>query len=256
MIVLARRETMRALMTTIAIAWGLSPPAAAQPTLRDHIEAMKHLRLGQENQRAEKWDLAEREFRAAVELEPQLEMAHYGLGQVFMATKRYPAAVQAYVGCRDAFLANMARDIHNDLLAQRRLEDQIQALEDERTAITTGRVNPMLSGGPMELDRRIHDLRTQRFHDARSAPVVPTWISIALGSAHFRAGAMADAEREYRAAIDVDPKLGEAHNNLAVVCMLTGRFTDAEREIKAAEKAGFRVNPQLKEDLNKASARR
>jgi len=67
---------------------------------------------------------------------------------------------------------------------------------------------------------------------------------------------MADAEREYRAAIAVDPKLGEAHNNLAVVCMLTGRFADAEQEIKAAEKSGFRVNPQLKEDLQKAAARR
>ena len=67
---------------------------------------------------------------------------------------------------------------------------------------------------------------------------------------------MADAEREYRAALAVDPKLGEAHNNLAVVCMLTGRFPDAEQEIKAAEKNGFKVNPQLKEDLKKAAARR
>jgi Flp pilus assembly protein TadD len=247
---------MRALVMTIAMTTALAASAAGQQSVKDHIDAMKHLRLGQENLRAEKWDLAEREFRAAVELEPPLEMAHYGLGQVYMATKRYPAAVQAYVGCRDAFLANMARDIHNDLLAQRRLEDQIQALEDERTAITTGRVTPMLSSGAAELDRRIHDLRTQRFHEARTAPVVPTWISIALGSAYFRAGAMADAEREYRAAIAVDPKLGEAHNNLAVVCMLTGRFADAEQEIKAAEKSCFRVNPQLKEDLKKAAARR
>jgi len=167
---------MRALVMTIAMTTALAASAAGQQSVKDHIDAMKHLRLGQENLRAEKWDLAEREFRAAVELEPPLEMAHYGLGQVYMATKRYPAAVQAYVGCRDAFLANMARDIHNDLLAQRRLEDQIQALEDERTAITTGRVTPMLSSGELELDRRLHDLRTQRFHEARTAPVVPTWI--------------------------------------------------------------------------------
>ncbi len=54
---------------------------------------------------------------------------------------------------------------------------------------------------------------------------------------------MADAEREYRAASKVEPKLGEAHNNLAVVLVLTGRLDDAEREMKAAEKAGFRVSP-------------
>ena len=67
---------------------------------------------------------------------------------------------------------------------------------------------------------------------------------------------MADAEREYRETLTADPKLGEAHNNLAVVCLLTGRFPEADVEIKAAEKAGFKVNPQLKEDVKKALARR
>ena len=61
---------------------------------------------------------------------------------------------------------------------------------------------------------------------------------------------------QYRAAIEVDPKLGEAHNNLAVVYLQTGRFPEADVEITAAEKAGFRVNPQLKEDVKKALARR
>ena len=64
---------------------------------------------------------------------------------------------------------------------------------------------------------------------------------------------MTDAEHEYKAALQVDPNAAEAHNNLAVVLMLTRRFDEAEAEIKAAEKAGFRVNPQLKEDLRKAS---
>jgi len=229
---------------------------AAQATLKDHIDAMRHLRLGQENFHAEKWDVAEREFKAAVALEPALEMAHYGLGQVYMATKRYPLAVQAYTVCRDVHMAGIARDVHNDLLAERRIEDQIQALEEERTLLNTGRTKPMLSGGAIDLDHRIADLRARRYHDPKTVPEVPTWISVALGSAYFRAGAMADAEREYRAALAVDAKLGEAHNNLAVVCMLTERYAEAEAEVKAAEKAGFRVNPQLKEDHKKASGRR
>ena len=62
---------------------------------------------------------------------------------------------------------------------------------------------------------------------------------------------MVDAEREYRAAIEVDPTLGEGHNNLAVVLMLTGRYADAEREVKAAEDNGFVVSPQFKADLRK-----
>ena len=76
------------------------------PSVRDHTEAMRHLQRGQENLHAEQWDKAEAEFKAAVKLEPTLEMAHYGLGQVYMNTKRFPAAVAAYLACRDAFLAN------------------------------------------------------------------------------------------------------------------------------------------------------
>ena len=52
---------------------------------------------------AEQWDKAEAEFQAAIKLEPSLEMGHYGLGQVYMDTKRLPEAVRAYLACRDAF---------------------------------------------------------------------------------------------------------------------------------------------------------
>jgi Tfp pilus assembly protein PilF len=230
--------------------------AAAQTSPRDHVEAMRHLRRGQAEMREERWAKAESEFKDAVKLEPSLEMAHYGLGQVYMATKRYPAAVAAYLGCRGAWTANTSARASNDLSAQRQLDDQIQALEDEKTLLANGRLTPMLSGGPADLDRRIADLRTRRFHDDTSVPETPTWISVALGSAYFRTGAMADAEREYRLALKVDPKLGEAHNNLAVICMLTGRYAEAQLEVAAAEKSGVRVNPQFKEDLKKSQSAR
>jgi tetratricopeptide (TPR) repeat protein len=251
---------MRLVIAAVVLSSMLATPAAAQPAVatlpvREHIEAMRHLRFGQEHLHAEQWDKAEAEFKSAVKLEPTLEMAHYGLGQVYMNTKRFPDAVAAYLGCRDAFVSNTARLATNDLAAQRQLDDQIRILEDERTLQVSGRIKAMLSGGPAELDRRIAEMKASRFHDAKAMPGIPVWISIALGSAYFRSGAMADAEREYRAALVADPKLGEAHNNLAVVCMLTGRYPEADDEIKAAEKAGFKVNPQLKADLKKASAR-
>ena len=80
---------------------------------------------------------------------------------------------------------------------------------------------------------------------------MPPSLSLALGSAYFRAGRLADAEREYKAAIAVDARLGEARNNLAVVYFETGRPSDAMREIELAEKAGYRVHPQLKLAVSK-----
>ena len=119
-----------------------------------------------------------------------------------MATKRYPLAVQAYISCRDAHNASIARDVQNDLLAERRLEDQIQALEEERVLLNTGRDKTD------DLWRRARPRSTALricaragITDAKTVPEIPSWISLALGSAYFRTGAMADAEREYRAAL-------------------------------------------------------
>lgn len=58
----------------------------------------------------------------------------------------------------------------------------------------------------------------------------------------------------YKAALAVDPKFGEAHSNLAVVYLMSGRYEQAEEEVQAAEKAGFRVNPNLKDDIRKKKA--
>ncbi len=39
--------------------------------------------------------------------------------------------------------------------------------------------------------------------------------------------------------------------HLAVIYMMTKRKKEAEEAVKSAEKAGFRVNPQLKEDIRR-----
>ena len=57
---------------------------------------------------------------------------------------------------------------------------------------------------------------------------VPAWVSLSLGSAYFRSGRLADAEREYKATIEADRKSGEAYSNLAVVYLKTGRIAEAE----------------------------
>src|SRR5205823_2868928 len=134
--------------------------------------------------------------------------------------------------------------------------DQIQQLRDQKMLLQTGRVKVTDLGAQVQkVDMMIHELQGRRYQTAEGPPPTPPWISVALGSAYFRNGEMADAEREYRKALKIDSRIGEAHNNLAVVCLLTGRYPEAEAEIKAAEAAGVKVNPQLKEDLKKALGR-
>lgn len=237
---------------------GILPAAAQQVPDRDRHDALRHYRSGEQALSQEKFDVAEREFQQAAKLDPLLELAPYGLGQVYMATKQYPAAVGAYSKARGIFQANAANALRDEGTRQQRIRDQITALEDLRNAYATGRIVATSNGAGriQTLEMQISQLRFQSHRHPDQPEPVPAWISIALGSAYFRDSQMADAEREYRAALEVEPKLGEAHNNLAVVLMLTRRYPDASEEVKAAESAGFKVNPQFKDDLKKAMAAR
>ncbi len=226
---------------------------------RDRVEALRHYRLGQDSLRSEHYDDAEREFQTASKLDPSLELAPYGLGQVYMATKRFRPAIAAYERCRDVIHANAVAAAGDEMTYQRRIDESIKALEDEQRLYSQPGKNgasPAAINNQRTLGMRVQALKDAKHRTTGGPQPTPAWISLALGSAYFRSDSLPDAEREYRAAIAVDPKLGEAHNNLAVVYLQTGRHAEADAEIKAAEKSGFRVNPQLKEDVKKALARR
>ena len=223
---------------------------------KDRQDALRHYRAGEEALLQEAFDRAEQEFQQAADLDPHLELAPYGLGQVYMATRRYDAAVGAFLRTREVFEANAVNALQDETAAQQRIRDRITSLEDARNAFETGIARSLNTFATIQrLDMQIRHLQFQMHRKSRQPEPVPAWISIALGGAYFRSNAMAEAEREYRAALAVDPGLGEAHNNLAVVLMLTRRYAEAAEELKAAEDAGVRVNPQFKEDLRKALAK-
>jgi len=231
---------------------------AVQAQSSDQKRAVQHLRAGQEALQSERFDEAEREFKSAIDLDPLLELAHYGLGQTYMATRRYVEAVKAYLATRDAFNRAAADQITNKVEGDRRLDDQIRYLRDARRAVESGRVRTSgvnVTTKLAEIDGQIRQLEGMRRRgDQGGTPQTPAYISIALGSAYFRTSAFTDAEREWRAALQADPKLGEAHNNLAVVLMLTGRLEEAEREVQLAEQSGHRVSEAFKADLKARKA--
>ena len=241
-------------LLTAIVVLAISFPSSAQESKQ--TLALQHLRSGQDALHVERWEEAEREFKAAIDLDPLLELAHYGLGQAYMGLRRHVEAIHAYRRCRDVFFSNARDRLANNVEAERRLEDQIRSLQDYRRALESGRTRTYNTAATItRLDSEIAQLETARRKDHNSAPETPPYISTALGSALFRTGAFPEAEQEWRNAVAVDPTIGEVHNNLAVVCMLTGRFDEAEREIKLAEKNGFKVRESLKQDLKARKAK-
>lgn len=244
-----------ALIVSLALLWG-SPAPASDPAAQRRQEALEHYRAGQHAFLGEDWTEAEREFREAIRLDPLLAAAHYGLGQVYMATKRYPDAVRAYASCRDAFHAQDSDRLMNEKTAEQRIEAQVRALRDYLRMLQSGRYrSPGLTVAAIQrTETQIRDLERRKYRGEHNALETPPGVSLALGSAYFRSNHLADAEREYLAALEVDPSIGEAHNNLAVVYLLMGRPDEAERRVALAEKADFRVSGAFKKELAAAIA--
>jgi tetratricopeptide (TPR) repeat protein len=217
----------------------------------DRREALKHYRSGQELLHAEAWERAAAEFTQAVKLDPLLALAHYGLGQANMGLKNYPGAIRAYTGCVEAYRTLHSLSHSNKATIERLRNDEIRELRDSLSTLQSGKVKA--GNDPLtitRLENRIRDLERER-HRAMKGEAFepPAAVSMALGSAHFRQGNLADAEKFYLAAVSADPKFGEARNNLAVVYFMTGRYDLARQQVKEAEKAGFKVHPALKRDI-------
>ena len=216
--------------------------------------ALIQYRLGWENMKSEQWELAAKAFQQATEIDPEFELAYYMLGRSKMPVKKYTEAIAAYTKTRDLYRAQAGRQFSNAQEAQRYRRDRITELDEMIRQVNTGPQNFQTQEQLRQLQEQKRQLQDiiSRGNNFSINTTVPAWVSLALGSAYFRAERFADAEREYKAAIETDSRAGEAHNNLAVLFLQSGRAAEAEREIKLAEKSGFRVNPMLNNEISAA----
>src|SRR5437764_6062001 len=120
---------IRSLLACVLVAVSVADAAAQIVSERNQHDALQHYRAGEEALHGERFEAAEREFREAVKLDPLLHFAHYGLGRVYMFTRRYGLAVLAFTDAREAFQTTAARALQSDVEYQRHVDEQIRVLE-------------------------------------------------------------------------------------------------------------------------------
>jgi tetratricopeptide (TPR) repeat protein len=227
-------------------------PAQVPPRVNAEAErAQLHYRLGWESLRSEAFEAARKEFQQAIDLNAKFTLAYYGLGKAHMGLHRYANAVAAFETCRDFYVARGGEKFSGQFDANRQRQDRIMELQELARQSRQGPQTQQAQDQQRQILNAIRQTQDEvmRGINMNIDATAPAFVSLALGSAYFRAQRIPDAEREYKATIDADPKAGEAHNNLAVVYMLTGRIEAAAQEIALAEKSRFRVNPDLKADI-------
>ena len=236
-----KRARVLVMAFILAAAPAFAAQLADQPSRRQAIELF---RAGQAFMSAEQFERAVDAFTKAIDKDRLLSIAHYGIGQANMNLRRYDKAIKAYMDCVEAMRTLHGLQQTNRFEVDRQREDEIRELKEVLDRAAKGGRAPTL----LALEQRLRDLENQR-SSTGGVFRPPAEVLLALGSAYFRNGEAEAAEANWKAAIEVNPKYGEAHNNLAVIYMQSGRLTESEAELKLAEKNGFRVNPQLKADL-------
>jgi tetratricopeptide (TPR) repeat protein len=237
---------MGQILILVVLILAFSAAAPAQ-TPADRERARTQNRIGWEDMRSEAWEKAARSFQNAIDIDPEFEVPHYGLGRANMALKKFGAAIVAYERCRDLYQRRAGSRFTNAQEAQRYRQDRLTEIDDQIRQTQSGPQTLARQDLLRQLQNVRRDMQEsiQRGNDMSIESSVPAWVSLALGSAYFRASRLSDAEREYKATVASDNRSGEAHNNLAVVYFETGRYTAAASSLQAAKKSGFRVNPEL-----------
>ena len=234
-------------------------PAGAQTLPTDTLShtarerAQPSYKAGLDYLRREDYKGALRAFQTAVEIDDTFEMAHYMIGRAQLALRSYPEAVHALSKARHLYASMGTRQFTGNQERERYRRDRLNTLEATLDSLraTTPQTQPIREAIRQleEQKRQVEDM--DRVRSRSEAPSVPAFVSLSLGSAYFRTGRLVEAETAYLDAVAADPKSGEAHNNLAVVYMETGRLDAAERAVRSAEQAGFHVQPALKDEIKK-----
>ena len=233
----------------LLLASSLAVAQSQTSTLRER--AREPYQTGLAHMRQENFDAARRSFEIAIGIDAEFELAHFMLGRVHLAQKNFTSAAAALVKSRDLYVSEGSRQFMTKQEGERfrrerlaRLDDAISNLQREAQTYRTRESIRQLE----EHKRQLQDL--DRAKDMTPGKLVPAFVSLSLGSAYFRLGRNQEAEQAFLAAVAADPKTGEAHNNLAVVYFETGRYEQARASVRAAEKAGLRVHPELKAQID------
>jgi tetratricopeptide (TPR) repeat protein len=236
----------------VVVAAILLAGAGAYAQVRAERErARPFFRTAQGLMRSEQYPEAAKSFQQAIDVDHEFEDAYYGLGLANMRMRKYAEALISYTKCRDLYQAMAGKQFSSKQDAQRYRQDRLTEIDESIRTYQSGPQNVQSQDRVRQLQQQRREIQDyiSRGSDMSISNTIPSFVSLALGSAYFRLQQWAEAEREYKAAIATDPKSGEAYNNLAVVYLQTGRFKEADDAVKSAEKAGFNVHPQLKQDI-------
>jgi len=180
---------------------------------------------------------AEKQFRRAIQLDPQFVPAHYFLARLLYTRNRFDEAIQESKVTTD-LRPNFVRAYENLGLCYEGRDDAKQAEYWYREAIRRDSEAAVKSEWPL-LDLATLLIRNDRIEEAR--PYLKQALAVnpknaqsylQMGILLEKSGDLQDALEQFHTAIKLDPKLTSAYYRAARLCKKLGREQEAQRDFE------------------------
>ena len=202
-------------------------------------------------------DKAEKKLLEALAIMPEHADAYYLMAQIQLKRKEFSQALASITAAEKnyATIAKFHTFTHQQYLDQ--LRQQRQGLQEQLDQIRERLSQmPASSHGRSDYEKSTQAItRTIQQIDTRlNSPIPPTFEIPAgyfyiHGNVLYRLGMLVDAAAQYQEAIRIDPNLGNAYNNLALVSFSLGKYQEALDCLLRAEAAWVKINPDFRRAL-------
>jgi tetratricopeptide (TPR) repeat protein len=233
-------------------AWAQGLGSGAEIT-RQYREALPHYDKAVRAFSRNDHEAARRELDKAIEAMPQYSYAHLLMAKSWYLSKRYDEALPAIERAETTWreFAGIAADAKADqgeaLIRRRRgLQDQINALQQDFRQAATQQQRDQIQNYISTLQHQIEDIdRDQASRAPTEMAALPAEYSFVHGNILLRMNRLIDAEPQYLRAVEINPKYGEAFNNLASLYYQAGRMEEARSVLAQARGRGLPINLDL-----------
>ncbi len=198
---------------------------------------------------------AEAKLLAALEIMPAHADASFVMAQLQLKRKEFSGALAAITAAEKNYSAisqfhNITYQQYLQDLRQKRqsLQEQLGRMEDALRNVSSdqrGSVEEAMKGISLNI-QQIDFLLKSPIPDAIEVPAGYFYIH---GNILYQMGMLDDAAARYQEALRLDPRLGSAYNNLALVSFSRGRYEEALNCLLRAEGAGVKINPEFKKTV-------
>lgn len=227
--------------------------------------ALARSRVAEGQKLVQKGDLeaAEKRFRQALDLYPDLPAGYLGLGRVLCLAKRFGEAIPVLKEAQERYVRWQQMAASTELEARQEAADRarqfadLMRLQQGKTPATGAGSRPTGLSPMTNLARArmaTEEFLARRRWQAETMAAIPAEVFYLLGLARLRTGDRQGGVNDLYLCVALDPKNGPAHYNLAVALLAEGDPWTAKEHLEQARALKVTPHPQFVQDLERALA--